>query len=319
MDRLAFSRTTSAALRYWNIGRQRYCRRWRDIETPVRLCRPGRQASRAHPRGKPGFSTFESGCGRETDSPLEGDGFEPSVPRKRERTFTTLPLDYNRRHGSSCPLADGGGRLRTIGPRSDRPWCRACRSVACEGEPERAPRFSAIFSARRAIPWSRGQIRFWRVLVCSAARQLPQAGGSSRRFLGSRKHTHDFTSHPFIEIIDRHEAAAPLECLPERRLALDPLGFGVNVREADFDVFRPVRHEAPPHDVQAALAGFGVVADDRAGIGRGNVPTRRDVGGGPMRRDREDEFDFTDIGGKTNAATHGANIASPGVGVKDRD
>ena len=46
-----------------------------------RLCRPGHQASRAHPRGKPGFSTFESGCGRETDSPLEGTGFEPSVPR----------------------------------------------------------------------------------------------------------------------------------------------------------------------------------------------------------------------------------------------
>src|SRR3984893_6987850 len=48
---------------------------------PARLCRPGRQASRAHPRGKPGFSTFESGCGRETDCLLEGGGFEPSVPR----------------------------------------------------------------------------------------------------------------------------------------------------------------------------------------------------------------------------------------------
>src|SRR5947208_16891449 len=48
-----------------------------------RLCRPGRQASRAHPRGKPGFWTFESGCGRETDSPLEGDGFEPLIPPRR--------------------------------------------------------------------------------------------------------------------------------------------------------------------------------------------------------------------------------------------
>ena len=53
---------------------------WREIESPARLCRPGRQASRAHPRGKPGFSTCESGCGRETDSPLEGARFEPSVP-----------------------------------------------------------------------------------------------------------------------------------------------------------------------------------------------------------------------------------------------
>jgi hypothetical protein len=53
---------------------------WREMESPARLCRPSRQASRGHPRGKPGFSTFESGYGRETDSPLEGTGFEPSVP-----------------------------------------------------------------------------------------------------------------------------------------------------------------------------------------------------------------------------------------------
>src|SRR5207237_3905456 len=51
-----------------------------------RLCRPGRQASRAHQRGKPRFWTFESGCGRETDSPLEGTGFEPSVPLGWART-----------------------------------------------------------------------------------------------------------------------------------------------------------------------------------------------------------------------------------------
>jgi hypothetical protein len=51
------------------------------MESPARLCRPGRQASLAHPRGKPGFSTFKSGCGRETDCLLEGDGFELLVPR----------------------------------------------------------------------------------------------------------------------------------------------------------------------------------------------------------------------------------------------
>ena len=50
---------------------------------PARLCRPGREASRAHPRGKPGFSTFDSGCGRETDCLLEGDGFELPVPREK--------------------------------------------------------------------------------------------------------------------------------------------------------------------------------------------------------------------------------------------
>ena len=32
----------------------------------------------AHPRGKPRFSTYESGLGREKDSPLEREGFELS-------------------------------------------------------------------------------------------------------------------------------------------------------------------------------------------------------------------------------------------------
>jgi hypothetical protein len=36
---------------------------------------------------KPGFSTYETGCGRETDSLLEGDGFEPSVPGAKEPVF----------------------------------------------------------------------------------------------------------------------------------------------------------------------------------------------------------------------------------------
>jgi hypothetical protein len=56
---------------------------WRAMESPARLCRPGRQASLAHPRGKPGFSTLSSGCGRETDCPQEGGGFELPVPDER--------------------------------------------------------------------------------------------------------------------------------------------------------------------------------------------------------------------------------------------
>ena len=50
------------------------------LTRPTSLCRPRRQLSRAHPRETPGFSTYEGGCGRETDSPLEEAGFEPSVP-----------------------------------------------------------------------------------------------------------------------------------------------------------------------------------------------------------------------------------------------
>ena len=50
-------------------------------------------------------------------------------------------------------------------------------------------------------------------------------------------HTHDFTSHPFVKTVDRHQAAPALERFAERRLALDPLGLGVDVGEADLDVF----------------------------------------------------------------------------------
>ena len=57
-----------------------------------RLCRPGRQANRAQPRGKPGFSTLDDSSGRETDSPLEGDGFELSVPRG-DNIFETAPFE----------------------------------------------------------------------------------------------------------------------------------------------------------------------------------------------------------------------------------
>jgi hypothetical protein len=58
---------------------------------PARLCRPDRHASYAYPRGKPGFSTCDSEFGRETDSPLEGEGFEPSVPRKITDAFESAP------------------------------------------------------------------------------------------------------------------------------------------------------------------------------------------------------------------------------------
>jgi hypothetical protein len=53
------------------------------LKRHARLCRPGHQASRAQPRGKPGFSTLDSSSGRETDCPLEGDGFELPVPREK--------------------------------------------------------------------------------------------------------------------------------------------------------------------------------------------------------------------------------------------
>ena len=47
----------------------------------------------AHPRENPGFSTYEGGFPRETDSLAEGEGFEPSVLRKRDNGFEIAPFD----------------------------------------------------------------------------------------------------------------------------------------------------------------------------------------------------------------------------------
>ena len=111
------------------------------------------------------------------------------------------------------------------------------------------------------------------------------------------------------------KAAPPLKCLAEGGLAIDSFRFGVNVREADFDVLGPVWHETPAHHVQAALAGLGVVADCRQRIGWRHVPARRDVGRRPLGRNSESDLDFTDVGGEAGAATHISILARPDGGT----
>src|SRR6202023_3409254 len=49
----------------------------------ARRCRPRRHISRAHPREPWGSRPTKATSPRETDSPLEGSGFEPSVPPPR--------------------------------------------------------------------------------------------------------------------------------------------------------------------------------------------------------------------------------------------
>jgi hypothetical protein len=64
------------------------------METYIPASLPTRSPS--HPRKparKAGFSTFESGFGRETDCLLEGDGFEPSVPNRSAPVFETVSHD----------------------------------------------------------------------------------------------------------------------------------------------------------------------------------------------------------------------------------
>jgi hypothetical protein len=77
------------------------------------LCRPHRERSRAYPRGKPGFLTHEDRLLQETDSLLEGDGFEPSVPH--QRYMQTL----------KSPQIASSGRRRSARTLLFR--CRLCR------------------------------------------------------------------------------------------------------------------------------------------------------------------------------------------------
>ena len=151
-DRPGTVATTSASLRYWNSARQRHCRpseRYQNI--PASL--PTRSPS--HPRKparKAGFSTFESGCGRETDCLLEGDGFEPSVPRegptRRDGFFQTLQRrlgsapsaigDLNRAIWAAISAgtissatatsasAGDGGRLKTAALLTGDRWFESC-------------------------------------------------------------------------------------------------------------------------------------------------------------------------------------------------
>src|ERR1700726_4335302 len=73
---------------------------------------------------------------------------------------------------------------------------------------------------------------------------------------------------------------------------------GIDIGEADVEVLGPERDETPSQHVEAALAGFGIVADHRARVGRRHIPARRKIRSRPMRRDREHELDLADIGGE---------------------
>src|SRR5712672_2701689 len=73
-------------MRYWNIAPQRYCRRLARYWRALRLSADRATGAPGHTRGKgrrlgaasPAAAKFTA----ETDSLVEGGGFEPSVPRK---------------------------------------------------------------------------------------------------------------------------------------------------------------------------------------------------------------------------------------------
>ena len=136
----------------------------------ARLCRPGRQASRAHPRGKPGFWTFESGCGRETDS-LCWREMDSNSRSLREGKGCGQPLSKHCRFG---PEPAGGSAFRAAVPDWQRPE-EAFRRSGTDGS------IPASLQRRATVPalglrWSRG-------FVFANAFQHTDVGDSEWRLL----------------------------------------------------------------------------------------------------------------------------------------
>ena len=109
---------------------------------------------------------------------------------------------------------------------------------------------------------------------------------------------------PFVKVVDRHQAAPALERLAKSRLALDPFRLGVDVGEADLDVFGLIRDQAPAQHVETALLRLRIVANDGQRIGRRRVPAGRKIRDRPLGRNPEHELDFAHIGGEADASTH---------------
>jgi hypothetical protein len=94
---------------------------WPSVFTPIdfaRKLRPGRQASRAQPRGSVGSRPS-------TDSPLEGDGFELSVPRQRRHPSATANR-FSRHHFREISACASHQRLRPL--RGNPPSFRALQA-----------------------------------------------------------------------------------------------------------------------------------------------------------------------------------------------
>ena len=118
--------TAPAAQRYWNRGRQRYCR------SLVRYCptlrvSADRAANRAaHTRGKPRLldvgRRIPTRDGFAPDSPLEGNGFERSVPRLDSQRFSWVRPSWGQSTGAPVIRAVAGfgtpTELSSGGPRS---------------------------------------------------------------------------------------------------------------------------------------------------------------------------------------------------------
>jgi hypothetical protein len=71
-------------MRYWNMAGQRYFPGLARCRRALRLSADRAGNAACKPARKAGVLDHEDKVTRETDSLLEGDGFEPSVPRQKD-------------------------------------------------------------------------------------------------------------------------------------------------------------------------------------------------------------------------------------------
>jgi hypothetical protein len=150
---VAFSPTPSAALRYWNMARQRYCRRLARSYNTLRVSADPVAKPAAHSRAESrGSRSSKAAPGEETDSPLEGAGFETSVPAigmmvivraARPDAFgarptVRIPLAPSR-SGHICAAKDFTDRCRRepAKPRQDAPAAHPVASTMRSCSPSR--------------------------------------------------------------------------------------------------------------------------------------------------------------------------------------
>src|SRR6516225_1853984 len=99
------------------------------VTSPIGLCRSCRLAMPAHAAATAGFSSQEGEIPLETDCLLEGDGFEPSVPRHNKLCVapaTNVPGrddPLRRQLGSGCKAElDQPTTLRRVRLARTRVW-----------------------------------------------------------------------------------------------------------------------------------------------------------------------------------------------------
>jgi hypothetical protein len=147
--------TASPETGYWNMARQRYypglARCWRALR--LSADRAGDAAQK--PARKAGVLAHEDKVPPETDSPLEGAGFEPSVPSRGHKKVRV----ERRRLKSVLPLTgDRGFESVSLGQSS------LIKSITCETRTYAfCPRFSVLSPTQtsrklrlcRVSPWAK--------------------------------------------------------------------------------------------------------------------------------------------------------------------